>query len=157
MREPREEQPFPDTEPAETTKPITAAKRELLFKGCSGQVIGAFLAVHWRLGYGFVENVYANALEVEFRKRGILFEREVPLTVLYDGVVVGRFRADFITHRRILLELKSVESLQRDHATQTLNYLRSTNIRLGLLLNFGPRPTVRRLIHTTKRSLPSPP
>lgn len=128
----------------------TAGSPDLLFGTLSSKVIGAFLTVHWRLGYGFAESVYANALEVEFRKRSIPYERELPVTVYYDDVIVGQFRADFVTHGRILLELKSVEKLQKDHYTQTLNYLRSTEIELALLLNFGPRPTMRRLINSSE-------
>lgn len=137
-------------ENAGTATRNTAAKQELLFRTLTGQVLGAFLAVHWRLGFGFVENVYANALEVEFRKRGILYEREVPITVMYDGIVVGHFRADFITHGRVLLELKAVAALQPLHATQTLNCLRATGIEVALLLNFGPKPTSRRLVSSRK-------
>jgi GxxExxY protein len=146
MSEPRAAATNFATENTETTERNTAAKQELLFSAFSGEVIGAFRTVHWRLGFGFVESVYANALELEFKKRSIPYEREVSVTVMYDGVLVGRFRADFITHGRILVELKSVEALQPIHGVQTLNYLRSTGIELALLLNFGPRPTLRRFI-----------
>lgn len=149
---PRAKQPVRDAENAGTTEPNTAAKHELLFGAQSGQVIGAFLAVHWRLGYGFVESVYSNALELEFKKRAVPYEREVPITVMYDNAPVGHFRADFITHGCILLELKAVEALQRDHATQTLNYLRATEIELALLMNFGPKAICRRLINSRRRN-----
>jgi GxxExxY protein len=152
MSEPRAFATSFAAENAGTAGRNTAAKQELLFSAFSGEVIGAFRMVHWRLGFGFVESVYANALELEFRKRCIPYEREVPVTVMYDDVPVGNFRADFITHGRILLELKSVEALQPIHGVQTLNYLRSTGIELALLLNFGPKPTLRRFICSSQGS-----
>jgi GxxExxY protein len=124
----------------------TAEKPQYLYADLTHQVMGAFLQVHWRLGFGFVESVYANALAIELQKRGVRFEREVPLTVVYDGVTIGRFRADFVVDNRVLLELKSVERLAEAHAVQTLNYLNATEIELAMLLNFGPRPVARRLI-----------
>ena len=114
-------------------------------------IVDVFYIVYNKLGFGFLESVYKNALAIEFRKRGIRFEREVLIEALYDGMVVGTFRADFIVEERILLEIKSTKCLTDADDRQHLNYLRSSRVELGYLLHFGPRPQFRRLIFTNDR------
>ena len=103
----------------------------------SHAVIGAAMAVHSRLGPGFLEEVYKNALLVELAHRGIDARKEVPLDVVYDGVCVGHYQADVIAENRLVLELKAVADLHLRHEAQLVNYLAATGIDDGLLLNFG--------------------
>lgn len=100
-------------------------------------VIGAAMAVYNRLGPGSLEEVYKNALLPELAKQGLPAEKEVPLEVHYDGVCIGRYQADVIVDRRLILELKAVSDLHPRHEAQLVNYLAATGIDDGLLLNFG--------------------
>jgi GxxExxY protein len=110
-------------------------------------VIAAFFAVYNKLGYGFLENVYVGALEHECRKRGLRVEREVPIAVYYDGIIVGTYRADLLIEGRLVVEVKACSNPHGKYARQLLNYLRCTNLELGLLLYFGEKPAMRRFIH----------
>jgi GxxExxY protein len=110
-------------------------------------VIAAFFAVYNKLGFGFLENVYVGALEHECRKRGLRVEREVPIAVYYDGIIVGTYRADLLIEGRLVVEVKACSTPHGKYARQLLNYLRCTDLELGLLLYFGEKPHVRRFIH----------
>jgi len=101
------------------------------------KVIGLAMKVHSSLGPGFVEFVYRNALIHELRKGGIKAEIERPLKVVYDGAVVGDFKADLFLDEWLLCELKAVRSLLPEHEVQLVNYLAALNLDFGLLLNFG--------------------
>ena len=110
----------------------------LLFKNESFGIIGAALEVHKVLGCGFVEVVYQEALEEEFRKRNIPFEREKELIINYKGKQLSKtFRADFICYNKIILELKAVSQFTDDHYAQLYSYLKASNMPLGILINFG--------------------
>lgn len=110
----------------------------LLFKEESYQIIGAAMEVHRELGCGFVEQVYQEALEKEFIMRNIPYEREKELTVIYKGNTLSKtFKADFICYNKIILELKAVKSFTDEHYAQIYNYLKTSNMDLGLLINFG--------------------
>ena len=110
------------------------------------QLIGIFYSVYNDLGHGFVESVYQRAFAVVLGERGLAFQEQMPIEVFFHGVMVGEFRADLVAESSVLVELKAVNSLDHAHEKQTLNYLRSTNLEVGLLLNFGPRPQVRRFV-----------
>lgn len=99
-------------------------------------VIGAAIEVHKQLGPGYSELVYGNALALEFHKRQISFQREYPISVVYDGQVVGEGRADFFVGRRLIVELKAVEKVINIHLGQVIAYLKMVKEPLGLLLNF---------------------
>ena len=114
---------------------------------CSSAVLAAFYEVYNRLKFGYLEQCYVGALAVEFRSRGIHFAREVPVNVHYRGVVVGRYRADFIVEDTLLVEVKAGRTLEDPARWQTLNYLRATGLRHGLVLCFGTKPTFRRMVH----------
>ena len=103
----------------------------------AGRVIGLAMKVHSTLSAGFLESVYHKALAHELAKAGIRFESEKPLNVLYDGVLVGEFAADFLIEDEIIVELKAVQSLATTHEVQTVNYLVATGKDVGLLINFG--------------------
>jgi GxxExxY protein len=112
------------------------------------RIIGAFFEVHSRLGYGFLEKVYENALSVEFEERGIKFARQVPIEVTYRGRVVGEYFADLVVDDLVIVEIKAVRSLLPQHGAQLLNYLKATRFEVGLLLNFGPSAKFVRKVFT---------
>ena len=110
----------------------------LLFKNESFKIIGAAMEVHRVLGCGFVEIVYQEALEEEFKKRIIPYEREKELLINYKGKNLSKtFRADFICYNSIILELKAVSDFTEDHYAQIYSYLKASNMTLGILINFG--------------------
>jgi GxxExxY protein len=112
------------------------------------KIIGCAFRVSNQLGSGFVEKVYENALILEFKKEGLNYEQQVPLKVLYDGVLVGKFIADLIIENAILVELKAVEKLDKIHFAQCLNYLKATDLKLCLLINFGTQKVqIKRIIN----------
>jgi len=112
-------------------------KDEYPHKELTRQIIGAAMEVHSTLGFGFLESVYEEALAVEFRLRDILFERQKTLDVCYKGEKVKQFVCDFLVGGAVLVELKAIKDLTRMEVVQVLNYLRATNMKLGLLVNFG--------------------
>ncbi|MHB1021759.1 MAG: GxxExxY protein [Acidobacteriaceae bacterium] len=109
-------------------------------------IIGVFYDVYNELGGGFLESVYREALRISFLQNGVGAAVEVPVPVYFRGQPVGNFRADMLVEDTVLLELKAVSSLDRSHEGQILNYLRATEVEVGLLLNFGPRPQIKRFI-----------
>ena len=112
-------------------------KDEYPHKELTRQIIGAAMEVHNTLGFGFLESVYEEALAIEFRLRNILFERQKTLDVCYKGEKVKQFVCDFLVGGAVLVELKAIQDLTRTEVVQVLNYLRATNMKLGLLVNFG--------------------
>lgn len=113
--------------------------------------IGSFYRVYNRLGFGFLESVYRNALARELTKAGAAFQREAPIDVWYDGELVGHFKADFLVEGRVILETKASQALTDADQAQLLNYLRGSHVEVGLLLHFGPKPSVQRLLCTNDR------
>ncbi|HUN64820.1 MAG TPA: GxxExxY protein [Bacteroidota bacterium] len=116
-------------------------------------IISAFYFVYNKLGHGFLEKVYENALMVEFRKRGIYVEQQKRVDVWYDGIRIGEYYADIIVNHTIVLELKAASGIAPEHEAQLLNYLRATDIELGFLLNFGPRADFIRRIFSNERKI----
>ena len=110
----------------------------LLYKEESYKIIGAAIEVHKVLGYGFTEPVYQEALEHEFKLRGIPYEREKVLKVNYKDITLEKdFRVDFLCYGKIIVELKAVTDIIEDHYAQVYNYLKTTGCELGILINFG--------------------
>jgi GxxExxY protein len=107
-------------------------------------IIKAFYKVYKALGYGFQEKVYVNALAIELRKSGYDAVREAPVEVCYDNQVVAQFAVDLLVDKKVIVETKAARELIADHEAQLLNYLKATIYEVGLLLNFGPEPTVIR-------------
>jgi GxxExxY protein len=102
------------------------------------KIIGAAMKVHRVLGAGFLEAVYQEALEIEIQRLGIPYEREKELQINYDGVLLHQqYKADFLCYDNIIVELKAVTSFENIHRVQTINYLKATGCKLGLLINFG--------------------
>jgi len=108
------------------------------------QIIKAFYAVYNTLGYGFLEKVYRNAMTIELRKMGLKVIPEAPIAVYYDGELVGEYQADLLVADAVIVELKAVRKLAEEHEAQLLNYLKATPYEVGLLLNFGPQPEIKR-------------
>jgi GxxExxY protein len=108
------------------------------------QIIGVFYDVYNELGWGFLEKVYENALVLRLRGCGLRAAQQRPISVFFDGVIVGEYFADVVVEDLVLLELKAVDTLTVEHEAQVLNYLRATKYEVGLLMNFGPRPKVVR-------------
>jgi len=109
----------------------------LIEEALTHSVIGAFFAVHRTLGFGFVEQVYAPALELELRERGHRVAREMSVVVRYAGVEIAHQRLDMVVDDKLVVEIKATEKLHKDAARQLYNYLRATNLEVGLLLHFG--------------------
>ncbi|NCU26678.1 GxxExxY protein [Candidatus Nomurabacteria bacterium] len=107
-------------------------------------IIRCYYLVYNQLRYGFLEKVYENALKHELEKNGYVVEAQKRIDVFYDGIRVGEYFADMVVNDKVIIELKAAESLCDDHAIQLLNYLRATNLEVGLLLNFGKQPQVSR-------------
>ena len=101
------------------------------------KVIGCAMAVHTRLGPGFLESIYQRALEIELLKQTVAFESQKPVTVQYDGTVIGEFLCDMLIEGQLLVELKAVQTLTSAHEVQVVNYLAATGMEVGLLINFG--------------------
>ena len=113
----------------------------------SKRVIGCALAVANTLGSGFVEKVYENALAYEIRKRGLIVAQRYGVVVRYDGVIVGEYTTDLLVEDTMLVELKAIKALDDVHFAQCLNYLKATDLRLCLLLNFGqPRLEIKSVV-----------
>ena len=113
------------------------------------KIIGIFYDVYDELGYGFLESVYEESLVIALREAGLEIERQVP--VWFRNHKVGEFRADLLVEGEVLLELKSARRLESAHEAQLLHYLKSTEVEIGLLLNFGIRPKFRRLLFDNER------
>jgi GxxExxY protein len=126
----------------------TRIPQQLLEADLTDKIIWAFYEVYKTLGFGFLESTYASALAVELRRIGLSVAREVPIEVLYKGVAVGQFRYDMIVNDRVIVEIKSQRTISEADERQIQNYLKASNVSVGLLLHFGPSPKVRRFIWT---------
>ena len=110
----------------------------IIYKEESYKIVGAAFKVYNTLGSGFLEAVYQEALEIEFQRQGIPYEREKELKIVYDGIELKQtYKADFVCYGKIIVELKAVSALDDAHRAQVYNYLHATGLKMGLLLNFG--------------------
>ena len=112
-------------------------ENEILYKDLSYKIVGLAMRVHSKLGNGFLEKVYENALMVLFRREGIEAKQQAPITVYFEEEVVGNYYADILVENRVILEIKSVEKIIDAHIAQSLNYLKATSLRLAIILNFS--------------------
>ena len=119
---------------------------ELLHKEITDKILKAFYTVYNILGYGFLEKVYENALFIELTKMGLKVIKQFPIKVQYDGKQVGEYFADLIIEDLVIIELKAAEGIAEEHEHQLLNYLKATDIEVGLLLNFGKKPEFKRKV-----------
>lgn len=127
-----------------TTKEVEKNKLDAL----SNKIIGLAINVHKSLGPGFVEKFYAKALEIEFRENRIRFDREIGVKVNYRNNYLGLHRLDFLIENSVILELKAVFEINRFHMAQMLSYLKASDKKLGLILNFAKgKLEIKRVIH----------
>lgn len=117
----------------------------------TGKILGAFFQLHKEFGYGFSEKVYQTALALLLEEFGMRVQQQLPLRVYFHGKVVGEYIADMLINDVVLLELKAVEKLTFAHDARLLNYLKATEIEVGLLLNFGPQAEFHRKIYDNAR------
>jgi GxxExxY protein len=108
------------------------------------QVIGLSYRIHAKLGTGFLEKVYENALRIELERAHIKVKQKEPINVLYEGQLVGEYFADLWVADRLIVEVKAVQNLNQQHEVQLVNYLTATGVNDGLLINFGPSVQVKR-------------
>lgn len=120
----------------------------LIHSRTTAAIISAYYKVFNTLGYGFLEKVYQNAMKIELRKMGLYAVPNTNVIVYYDGEEVGHYVTDLIVENLVIVELKASESLREEHEAQLTNYLKATDIEVGLLLNFGQHPEVKRKVFT---------
>jgi GxxExxY protein len=127
---------------------ITTDEKHFPHKEMTYKILGCCMEVHSELGNGFLEAVYQEALAIVFEEKGIPFEKEKAIDILFKGKILNKkYNADFLCFDEIIVELKACESLSPDHISQVLNYLKATRKKIGLLVNFGtPKLQYRRVI-----------
>ena len=113
-------------------------------------IISCFYDVYNELGFGFLEKVYENALKYKLEQVGVDVQKQAPIKVFFEEVLVGEYFADLVVNNDVIIELKAVESLKEVHELQLINYLKATEVEIGLLLNFGKKPEIRRKIFSNK-------
>jgi len=114
-------------------------------------ILKSFYEVYNELGDGFLESVYESALYIVLTGYGLHVERQKDISVFFRGSIVGYFKADLIVEEKVITELKAVRTLDPAHEAQLINYLKATNIEVGLLLNFGRKPEFKRFVFDNKR------
>ncbi len=124
--------------------------KEFPLKKETYKIIGAAMEVHKQLGGGFLEAIYQEALEIEFKNNEIDYKRELPLNVIYKGQKLNKqYFADFVCYNSVIVELKALSDISSNHEAQILNYLKATNIQVGLLINFGKQSLqYKRIVNT---------
>ena len=120
--------------------------KEGKYRVLTERIIKVFYKVYNTFGYGFLEKVYENAILVELRREGINAVAQAPIKVLYEGHVVGEYFADMFVEDKVIVEIKAARALASEHEAQLLNYLKATDIEVGLLLDFGAQPEVKRKV-----------
>lgn len=123
----------------------------MIYQELSNKVIKAFYNVYNLLGYGFLEKVYENALMFELKSLNLNAEQQKRIQVHYKEIIVGEYFADILVENSIIIELKAAENIYEEHIAQLTNYLKATDIELGLLFNFGKKPEFKRIIFTNDK------
>lgn len=123
----------------------------LKYKEITEIILRSFYEVYNELGNGFLESVYENALYIVLTGYGLTVERQKDISVFFRDNIVGDFKTDLIVNEKVIVELKAVRSLDPAHEAQLINYLKATDIEVGLLLNFGRKPQFNRFVYDNKR------
>jgi GxxExxY protein len=123
----------------------------MLHEEITSEIIAAYYDVYNKLGYGFLEKVYENALILELQKHGLTVKQQFPIKVYYDEQVVGEYFADLLVNNLVIIELKAAEQIIKAHEAQLVNYLKATHLEIGLVLNFGPKAEFKRKIFSNSR------
>lgn len=113
-------------------------------------IIKAFFSVYNKLGYGFLEKVYENGMMIELKRLGLKVEKQKQIKVFYDEFEIGEYFADLVVNDSVIVELKAAENLLPEHEAQLVNYLKATDIEVGMLLNFGKEPKFKRRVLTSE-------
>lgn len=124
---------------------------EILHQEITDKILKAFYKVYNELGFGFLEKVYENTLIIELKRMGLICYKQQPVYVFYDEINVGSYYADIIVNNCVIIELKAAEALVEANELQLVNYLKATQIEIGLLLNFGKVPSFKRKIFTNDK------
>lgn len=119
-----------------------------LHSDITAKCLEAFYKVYNKLGHGFLEKIYVNALSIELKKAGLSIQREYPIDVYYEGDKIGVYYSDIMINEKVIIEVKAVDVLIPAHEAQLINYLRATDIEVGLLFNFGKKPESKRKVLT---------
>ncbi len=120
------------------------------YKALTSEIIEAFYKVYNTLGYGFLEAVYEKSLYLELKNKGMNVVRQQRIEVFYENQSVGIYFADLLVDNHVVVEIKAAATLRKEHEIQLLNYLKATNIEVGLLLNFGKEPEIKRRIYSNE-------
>jgi GxxExxY protein len=120
-------------------------------KTLTAAIISIFYRIYNKLGYGFLEKVYENAMMYEFRKAEIPAISQSPIKVVYEDEVLGKYSADILVDDKVIVEIKAARKIAPEHKAQLLNYLKATDKEVGLLLNFGPKPEISRKVFDNNR------
>lgn len=123
---------------------MNADFQDFKHKELTDKVIQAFYKVYNKLGYGFLEKIYEKVMVIELQKDKIPVVPQLPITVNYENKVIGEYFADLLVDDKIIVEIKAAKTLALEHEAQLLNYLKATDIEVGILLNFGPKPQIKR-------------
>ena len=121
-----------------------------LYSDITEAIIKCYYKVYNKLGYGFLEKVYERAMLIELGKEGFICLQQCPVDVYYETEKVGYYLADIIVNEKIIVEIKAAEILSQAHETQLTNYLKATEIEVGLLLNFGKKPAFKRRVFSSE-------
>ncbi len=130
---------------------MNADQSDYKCKDLTEKIIGIFYEVYNKLGYGFLEKVYENAVMIELRQADISAKAQMPISVMYGNETIGEYTADILVENKVIVEIKAVKALMAEHEAQLLNYLKATEIEVGLLINFGPKSEIRRRVFDNKR------
>lgn len=121
------------------------------YKEITDVILKSFYEVYNELGGGFLESVYENALFIVLSGYGLSVEKQKDISVFFRGSIIGDFKTDLIVNKKVIIELKAARAIDPAHEAQLINYLRATNIEVGLLLNFGNKPEFKRFVFDNKR------
>ncbi len=124
---------------------------KVIYKETTDIILKSFYEVYNELGDGFLESIYENALYIVLTGYGLCVKRQKDISVFFRGNIIGDFKADLIVNEKVIVELKAVRALDSVHEAQLINYLKATNIEVGLLLNFGKKPEFKRFVYDNKR------
>ena len=132
--------------PSRVLRRVKQNSATLIEEALTREIIGGFYEVYNGLGFGFRENIYKRALDIVLSKRGLLVEAEFPVEIFFDGKQIGFDRIDRFVNRRVIVEVKSTHKLAYADRMQLMNYATAMNLEVGLLLHFGPRPAIKRVL-----------
>lgn len=127
------------------------SESRLIHSGLTDQILHCFYGVFNELGFGFLESVYHEAMVIALKEAGLSVDSRVRIPVSFRGRQIGQFEADLLVEQRVILELKTTQSIAASHEAQLLNYLKATDIEVGFVLNFGSSPSFKRLYFDNSR------